>query len=459
MALNNPKTWFSESTLSELGRTKRDKGITITEADQPSKTGIGIVRPDAEQFSFLKGEPKDDMLWIKYRWSYRNIPIVAAAIDITADQVVQSFHVVGENENIVEETKKFMDDMNLSELYHNIVKQMLVFGNAFIEVVTEDGTGIVDLKILDPITMYVNRDKFGNFGSQAYFQIFSNKPEEAIPFTFEQIAHFKWNTLGESAYGVSMIHPLINTLDAKLSTEANLRVILDRYASPIIHVKVGSDERPAKQQDIDAYSGDLEDIYADTEFVTNHLVEMNMVGAQRAAMDLGPSLKYIEHQVVSGLQVPLSLLGRGEGSNRATAEVQLESFQRRTKSIQRVLKEDTENQIFKAHLQAIHGEEFEDIPEMVWGEPEERQEEANIDVIIKLKGAGVITAQKANELLPEEFHEELPELEPQLPFGQKPMQDKDMAKEPNPDLERIRSGKEKRNPKKVERDGSNQKPV
>ena len=75
-----------------------------------------------------------------------------------------------------------------------------------------------------------------------------------------------------------------------------------------------------------------------------------------------------------------------------------------------------------------------------------------MDIIIKLKQSGIITAQKANDLLPEEFQEKLPEM-PEFPVmgqtGKVPQAG--MAKEPNPPLDRIRSGKEKRNPKKVER--------
>jgi hypothetical protein len=212
----------------------------------------------------------------------------------------------------------------------------------------------------------------------------------------------------------------------------------------LIHVKVGNEERPAKQSEIDAVSADFEEIYADTEYVTDHRTELTMVGAQGVALDLNPPLTYIEHQLVAGLQVPLSLLGRGEGTNRATAEVQLANFDRRVKVLQRIIKRTVELEVFK---RALNKGDDEEVPKLVWGEAEEREEAANMDMIIKLKQGGIITAQKANDLLPEEFREKLPEMDPMMNMPmQKGVPKGDMVK-PDPKKERIQSTREKR-PKK-----------
>jgi len=405
----------------------------------------------------LKGEPKDLEKWKKYKLAYRNIPIVSAAIDITADQAVQHFYIDGENKKDVEVIEKFVQQENLVQFYHNVAKQMLIYGNAFVEII-KNGKGIIGLKMLDPLTMYVNRDEFGKFDKdRAYIQVNELNPEEFVTFKFEEIIHFKWNPIGDSAYGNSLLQPLLHILEVKLGVEDNLDEIIARYAAPLIHAKVGSDERPAQQADIDSLGADLQDIYVDTEFVTEHTVDMNVLDSGRRSMDLSGPLTYIEHQVVTGLQVPLALLGRGEGTNRATAEVQQASFDRRTRMMQRNIKKTSEQDLFRVHLGKSKEEE---VPILVWGDPEEKQKQAEFDVITSLVSAGVLSKQKANDLLPPEFREKLPDIQP-MPFGA-PMGAKPTGA-PVPPLDRVQSGKEKRNPKKVEREadknGSVQKSV
>lgn len=443
--------------------------MLITESLDPDvkNSGKGKIKmsdPFSKQLQkVLKGEPKDLAKWKKYKMAYRNIPIVSSAIDITADQAVQHFYIDGENKEQVKKLEKFAKKQNLVQFYHNVAKQMLIYGNAFVEII-KNGEGIVGLKMLDPLTMYVNRDEFGKYDKEkAYIQMNELNPEEFVTFKFEEVVHFKWNPIGDSAYGNSLLHPLLHILEVKLGVEDNLDEIIARYAAPLIHAKVGSDERPAKQEDIDGLGADLQDIYVDTEFVTEHTVEMNVLDSGRRAMDLQAPLNYIEHQVVTGLQVPLALLGRGDGGNRATAEVQQASFDRRTRILQRNIKKTSEQDIFAVHL-GLHKEELE--IELVWGDPEEKQKQAEFDVVISLVTAGVLTKQKANDLLPPEFREKLPEAEP-MPFGA-PMGKPGMPKPlgaPVPPLDRVQSGKEKRNPKKVEREadkkknGSIQKPT
>jgi len=128
--------------------------------------------------------------------------------------------------------------------------------------------------------------------------------------------------------------------------------------------------------------------------------------------------------------------------DRAVAEVQFDAFDRRVKTIQRTIKRIAERRIFKAHL----GDVSEDqIPELMWGEPEQRQSREDMELIIQLKSSGIITAQKANSLLPEEYQEKLPEeiAKPQpQPFMKQPPERE--GKEPP--LDRIKTARDKRKP-------------
>ena len=54
-------------------------------------------------------------------------------------------------------------------------------------------------------------------------------------------------------------------------------IIIEKYAAPMIHAKVGTPERPASQTEVNSISSDLEDIYADTEFVTDDRFELKVI--------------------------------------------------------------------------------------------------------------------------------------------------------------------------------------
>lgn len=414
----------------------------------PTKlTGKGIVRPELKMFlTHIKGETKDMEVWRRYRRAYQKIPIVAAAIDVTVDNAIQSFYVTKGVEEYKEEINELKAKFNLTEFFYNVAKQMLIFGNCFVELV-KDEEGIKDLKILDPITIFVNRDEYGNFSEDqedAYLQYLPHQPTKPITFRYDEIVHFKWNPIGETAYGNSIIHPLMMILQVKINTEHNLDIILNRYAAPLHHVKVGSPERPASQSEIDSLSSDLEDIQADTELVTDDRVEIEVLGAERKALNLSPQLEYLENQVIAGLQTPLVFLGRGD-IDRAAAETQLDMFDRRAKTLQRTIKRIAEIQIFKVHLELLHGKiNDKDVPELSWGEPQQRQSREDIRLVIEMKNAGIITAQKANDQLPEEYQEKLPEqLKNPNPQGMG-------NKSEEPSLKRVQTARDKRNPKKQE---------
>jgi len=446
-------SFYKESSLSakypRIGRKKRinptpliSKYITEQLTEPTLISGKGIIRAELDLFinRFLKGEPKNIEVWQQYRRAYDRIPLVAGAIDITTDNTIQSFHISGPNKEKIQELKK---KFNLVEFFHNVCKQMLIYGNSFVEIV-KDSSGIVDLKILPPIQMFVNRDKKGNFRPNqpdAYLQYLPHKPMDPIAFSYDEVVHFKLNPIGESAYGNSIIHPLLLLLQIKINTESNMDTILERYAAPLMHFQVGTPEQPATQAEIDAMSADLQDIQADTELVTDHRVVGTVLGSENKAMNIEPYLDYLENQIITGLQVPLVLLGRGD-MDRAVAEVQFDAFDRRVKTIQRTIKRIAERRIFKAHL----GDVSEDqIPELMWGEPEQRQSREDMELIIQLKSSGIITAQKANSLLPEEYQEKLPEeiAKPQpQPFMKQPPERE--GKEPP--LDRIKTARDKRKP-------------
>lgn len=463
---------------SSLNNTPSDsvyRTTNLTEAlAMPSpKSGKGIVRSDLITFakSFLGGaESKNLEKWEQYKRAYLNVETVAASIDTMVDNAIQTFHIVGDNEANVNTIKDLVEKFDLVEFFHNVAKQMLIFGNSFVELVTDETDGIVDLKILNPISIFVNRNEFGNFEtnqSDAYLQFIPHKPMAPINFAFDEIVHFKWNPVGESAYGNSIISPVLRMLQLKINLETNMDITYERYAAPLIHFKVGTPERPTSQKEINAISSDLEDIQIDTELVTDDRVEGKVLGTEGETLNFEPPLKYAENLTTLGLQTPAVILGNSD-VDRAAAEVQLDMFDRKAKVLQRAIKRKAEMFIFRVHLNLMNNTliEDKDIPKLVWGEPEQRQDREDIRLILDMVDSGVITPQKANSLFPDEYQEQLPEelknpsqFNQPSPFGD-PNQPGNPKKE-EPSVDRIKTGRDKRIPKekRKENHANTKKPV
>lgn len=348
-----------------------------------------------------------------YKNAYMKVPLVTSIIDTQADQTVQEFFFDGPNK---EKLTKWSDKVNLPDFFHKITKSMLIYGNAYVELVKE-GEEISELKPLNPIWIDVYREPTGDV--IGYSQIIGDEKKvlwgstgdrdvdksfkKWLPGKLDTIVHFKHNVISSEKYGMSIIEPMVDALNAKLDMESNLSKVLFKYVAPLIWAKVGNDDFPANQAAITDIANTLRDLQAESELTTSHLVDLQVLDFNSKGMDIKTPVEQIEQQIVTGGQVPPVLLGRSAGVDKATAEVQLRNFGRHIKANQRELKNQFEDNIIVK--QALGNEE----DKLVWTQAEEREREVEIDMLRGLVTDGIITPQKANDLLPPKFQEELPD--------------------------------------------------
>ena len=342
-----------------------------------------------------------------YKEAYERVPLITAIIDVQADQTVQEFFFEGPNSKKIEEKS---DKVNLIQFFHKTAKLMLLYGNSYVEVLDDE------LKILNPIWIDVYRKDTGDV--IGYSQIIEGKKlvlwgttgskQEDAKFAkiirkFDHIVHFKHNVLGSEKYGRSVIQSVIEAINVKLDMEGNLRKVIFKYVAPLIWAKVGSDSFPANTTIVNEISDTLTDLSAESEITTSHLVDLSVLDFKSKGIDLKTPLGHVENQIITGGQVPPVLLGRSEGVDKATAEVSLRSFGRHIKANQRELKNEFEDKILVG--QGWGGEQ----DKLIWSQAEEREREIEVDMLRGLVTDGIITPQKANDLLPPRFRENLPE--------------------------------------------------
>lgn len=371
-------------------------------------------------------------LYQRFKRAYERIPLITAIVDVQADQTVQNFYFEGPD---AEDLEKWAERINLMNFFHKVTKCLLIYGNAFIEIVYEgdssDPTNITELKVINPIWMDVWRKDTGDiigytqiigsekailWGSTGIEQLDQSEWKKKLNKSqLDNIAHFKVNQVSSEKYGRSVIAPLMFPLQNKLDMEEDLRKVLYKYVAPLIWAKVGNDQMPAGADKVSEVATVLKDLSAESEVTTSHLVDLKVLDFNAKGMDIKTPINHMEQQIITGGQVPPVLLGRAEGTDKAQAEVQLRAFGRRIKSIQRELKHEFEDKIINKGKKEDWSVDYN---KLIFEKAEEREWEIDVDILRGLVTDGILTAQKANDLLPPKFREDLPEIDPLNMQGQ-----------------------------------------
>jgi hypothetical protein len=354
----------------------------------------------------------------QYYNAYHNFPIVSTSIDAKVKQVVQDFRIDGPDKTAL---MKWSDSINLRHHLRRICRNGLINGTYWTEMVdldVEEKKGLGRLKNpktfkhIDFRTMSIIRTTKGKVLCHVQDINSKNIYWGEIPPTktgwvkggeIDDVFCWKWNVVGDEKYGTSVIHSSLHMLNIKDQIETDLQVIAKRYLAPIVHAKVGDELHFANQEMVDSVTASLEDIYSDTEYVTNHLVSIDTVDLKNKGVDFAPILNHIDAQILLGLDthgivLPVDL---GNAQNDKGAEIKLRANGRSIKEIQDELKMAIEEQVFKK----LTGS---DKNKLVWESVEERQFELDVDILTTLVKNGILTQQKANDMLPDQFHEKLP---------------------------------------------------
>ena len=141
---------------------------------------------------------------------------VRIAIDVAVDNILGGgFDIVASGEGqeeMIKELKEFSKRIELPRLLYEITRDMLVFGNAFYELVFKEGEGIVDVKNHHPKTIGIVTDSNGEI--KEYVKVEADKVVRH--FKVEEIAHFA-NAPKKGPYGRSQIELLVPVLKKEIN--------------------------------------------------------------------------------------------------------------------------------------------------------------------------------------------------------------------------------------------------
>lgn len=381
-------------------------------------SGAGFVTPPYTAYweRLWGATPIEDLP--KYKDLYTFTPYIKAAIDVTVNLTISNgFELDGGEGNVREWLKDWLDEQNVLSTLRIAATDMLVSGNAFLEVCREEDTGrIVWLKPLDPVHMRVRRDAYGNvFG---YIQLLTFPP---VAFTAQDVVHLRWGAKSwwyEFSYGTSLLRPLLKIQALIDQLEDDMAIIVHTYAKPMLVVKAGTAERPFSDAQLQGLVEAFRTRKPATDVFVRGDVTVDVVPSLTKDVNIQWWLDYLYTQREAVLGVPKIFMGKSEGTNRATADVVMQEYVTRLRMLQEIIADTLETLLFKQLVEEEFGEGVQ-IPRIKWRPIWEPNLTDKSKIMCDLVNAKIIQPSEARPQVG--FPEEMPEQE--------------FPKQPEPDLE------------------------
>jgi hypothetical protein len=328
-------------------------------------SGAGFVTPPYMAYweRLWGATPVEDLP--TYKDLYTFTPYIKASVDVTVNMAVgNGFELQGSEDEVREWLSDWLDEHNVLQTLRIVGTDMLVFGNAYLEVCRDEETGEVAwLKPLDPVHMRVRRDAYGNvFG---YVQLLTFPP---VAFVADDIVHFRYGAKSwwyEWSYGTSLLRPLLKLQALIDLLQDDMALIMHIYTKPMLVVRAGTPERPFSDPQLQSLMEAFRDRRPATDVFVRGDVEVTVVQSMTKEVNIEWWLTYLQVQRSAVLGVPKIFLGESERTNRATAEIVMQEYVTRLRMLQELIGDTLETVLFKQLIREEFGEGKE-VPVVKW---------------------------------------------------------------------------------------------
>ena len=379
-------------------------------------------------------------LWAN--WWRNNEPKVSAAINFYKNYPFSGWKLECSSSYVKDYFEKLVEKLNFQKWLPELSGVYFLLGDAFPLLSIDcphchgtnwdekknkecehDGATWKSLSVLNPDNVVKSPGMIDTPGSYAYKpsaeevrivnerqpkEIYDSIPDEVKkmimrnePIKLNEISiyHFKYGSNPWEDYGVSMIRPLFPILTYKDKLRQAQYMIAERLIIPIKVVKIGSDTRPASQEDIDNVQDELASIANDPNLtlVTHHNFDMEWYGATGKIHPLTGEFEVIEQEILDGVMLNKALLN-GEGPTYGNAQVGLLAMAQRLETFRREVAHWIEQNVFKPVAQwngfvteGERGQEELVYPKIKFDDLQLRDDTGKLQMLVTANQNGVIS--------------------------------------------------------------------
>lgn len=241
---------------------------------------------------------------------------------------------------------------------------------------------------------------------------------EPIPLDPMCLYHFKRGAAPWQPFGTSMIRRLFPTLAYKDKLRQAQWLVAERHILPIKLVTVGSEERPASEEDLEAVQEELTNVANDPllTLVTHHNFKFEYVGASGKVLQLTNEYELIDQEIIDGLMLNKAIIN-GEGPSYSNAQVGLLVMAKKLEKIRKEIAYWIEEVLFKSvaiwngfTMEGERGQIKYIYPTVKWGDLQLRDNTGKLQMLVQAQQAGVISAQTLIESFDINYDQEVERL-------------------------------------------------
>jgi len=323
--------------------------------------------------------PHPDTNYSLYQDIYQRVPVAKIAVDHTANFAIQSGYELEGPAYAVEKIEKWIEKVNFNHTIKDAMIQMQIYGNAYLDISQTDMPKFLPV---NTVSVSVSTEENSDGEVEGYVQKVNSR--EPIPFEKDELVHFKWNNesgLDGGFYGISDMKAATTTLRRLLNFQEDMGEAIHRFASPLIHWIIGTEESPGTESQVSAFKSSLADREHGGDLITSFGVDSKAIATDLRMIQPDGILEHFENQLIAAFQVPEIFIRGGKTANKATADVELQAFDRRVKAIRNVVTMYIEDFIFPK----ITGTSVR----IIWNEPNFQTETSKAEMVERMTKAGI----------------------------------------------------------------------
>ena len=416
-------------------------GVTRTASMNTVTTAPNFYSPFLTPSSFqIPNARREVYLWAN--WWRNNEPKIAAAVNFYTNYPFSGWKLECSSSYVKDYFEKLVESLNFQKWLPEISKTYHLLGDSFVllsldcphckgsnwdddknQECEHDGATWKSISILNPDSVIKSPGMIDQSGTYAYRpsaeeirivnerhpkEVYDKIPDDIKKMIIQgnpiklnpiSIYHFKYGSNPWEDYGISMIRPLFPILTYKDKLRQAQYMIAERLILPIKVVKIGSDTRPASQEDIDNVQDELASIANDPNLtlVTHHNFDLEWYGATGKIHPLTGEFELIEQEILDGVMLNKALLN-GEGPTYGNAQVGLLAMAQRLETFRREVAHWIEQNVFmpvaKWNGFVIEGERGQDeivYPKIKFDDLQLRDDTGKLQMLVTANQNGVIS--------------------------------------------------------------------
>lgn len=310
-----------------------------------------------------------------YLQMYETDPVIFSAINMIVNKTIgQGYDVDSTNKQGKAKLLNKLKDLGFELLLPNLVRNILIYGDAFLELVYNGSDSVEELHVLETREMEIKQNLHGEV--TGYTQKHAGKDD--VDFLLDEVVHYRNVAVGGRAWGFSTFKTLLTTVATKKFAETQNRTRFQNNSPRMVWIAKDASDDQIKQ--LITYLK-LAKGSPHKDIVVEGDIDFRPLNTQ--SDDNIPLLEYQRTQILMALQIPPIVMGLPDNSNRSNSEVQVRTFDANVHALQVVVTDATTRFLFKLLGFETSSMSFKPI--------DKRDETQDMDIAKGLKELGVAT--------------------------------------------------------------------